>query len=135
MLEDWVEIAGLHDRVVDLGWVPERDLRTLLANAAATFYLSTYEGFGLPPLESLAAGTPPVVSRGLGLDDLWPDYPFRCERLDAAEIERVARLALDDIELRRKVADEGRERVRAFTWKDYAERFLESVRRATIPNR
>jgi glycosyltransferase involved in cell wall biosynthesis len=133
MLEDWAESAGLHDRVIDLGWVPERDLPGLLAGAEATFYLSTYEGFGLPPLESLAAGTPPVVSRGLGLDDLWPDYPFRCERLEAGEVERVTRLALDDSDLQRRVAAEGRERVRAYTWTDYAERFLDSVRRTVEP--
>ncbi|HEX2465704.1 MAG TPA: glycosyltransferase family 1 protein, partial [Thermoanaerobaculia bacterium] len=95
MLHDWVESAGLLDRVIDLGWVPERELPSLLAGAELSFYLSTYEGFGLPPMESLAAGTPPIVSRGLGLDDLWPDYPFRCQRLDAGEIERVTRLALD----------------------------------------
>ncbi len=105
MLRDWVERAGLLDRVIDLGWVPERELPALLSGAELSFYLSTYEGFGLPPIESLfpwiaAAGTPPIVSRGLGLDDVWPDYPFRCDRLDASEIERVARLALDDAELR-----------------------------------
>ena len=58
LLHDWVERAGLLERVVDLGWVPERELPALLASAELTFYLSTYEGFGLPPMESLAAGTP-----------------------------------------------------------------------------
>jgi glycosyltransferase involved in cell wall biosynthesis len=130
VLEDWAEIAGVHDRVIDLGWVPERDLPTLLAGAEATFYLSTYEGFGLPPIESLAAGTPPIVSRGLGLDDLWPDYPFRCERLEAGEIERVTRRALEDEALRREVAAKGRELVGTLRWEDYARRFLESARRA-----
>ena len=110
--------------------MPERDLPALLAGAELSFYLSTYEGYGLPPIESLAAGTPPVVSRGLGLDDLWPDYPFRCDRLDAAEIERVTRRALDDEPLRREVAARGRELVRTLRWEDYARRFLESARRA-----
>jgi glycosyltransferase involved in cell wall biosynthesis len=86
-------------------------------------------------MESLAAGTPPIVSRGLGLDDLWPDYPFRCQRLDAGEIERVTRLALDDSALRERIASEGRERVRALSWKDYADRFLQSVRRAIAAGR
>jgi alpha-1,3-rhamnosyl/mannosyltransferase len=127
---DWIESLDLVDRVVELGWVPERDLAALLAGAELSFYLSTYEGYGLPPIESLAAGTPPVVSLGLGLDDLWPDYPFRCDRFEAAEIERVTRRALDDEPLRHEVAVRGRELVKSLRWEDYARRFLESAGRA-----
>jgi alpha-1,3-rhamnosyl/mannosyltransferase len=130
MLHDWVQRAGVLDRVIDLGWVPERELPALLAGAELSFYLSTYEGYGLPPIESLAAGTPPIVSRGLGLDDLWPDYPFRCERLEAGEIERVTRRALEDEALRRDVAARGRELVRTLRWEDHARRFLESAKSA-----
>ena len=128
LVGDWIERLDLVDRVVELGWVPEHDLPALLAGAELTFYLSTYEGYGLPPIESLAAGTPPVVSRGLGLDDLWPDYPFRCDRLEAAEIERVTRLALDDELCVARSPREGRELVRTLRWEDYARRFLESAR-------
>jgi len=46
-----------------LGFVPLEDLRCLYSAAAATVYLSEYEGFGLPPFESLACGTPVVSSR------------------------------------------------------------------------
>jgi glycosyltransferase involved in cell wall biosynthesis len=130
VVADWIERLDLVERVVVLGWVPERELPELLAGAELSFYLSTYEGFGLPPIESLAAGTPPIVSRGLGLDDLWPDYPFRCERLDPAEIERVTRLALDNDPLRRDVAARGRELVRTLRWEECARRFLDSARRA-----
>jgi glycosyltransferase involved in cell wall biosynthesis len=130
VLAEQIERLGLRDRVVELGWVPERELGALLGGAELSFYLSTYEGYGLPPLESLAAGTPPIVSGGLGLDDLWPDYPLRCERLDADSIERTARLALDDAALRREVAARGRERVRALTWEACARQFLASVGRA-----
>jgi glycosyltransferase involved in cell wall biosynthesis len=130
MLADWAENSGVHGRVIELGWVPEREIPPLLASAEVTFYLSTYEGFGLPPLESLATGTPPIVSRGLGLDDVWPDYPFRCERLEAVEIERVTRRALEDEALRRDVAAKGRELVGTLRWEDYARRLLESASRA-----
>jgi glycosyltransferase involved in cell wall biosynthesis len=129
-LEEWIERSGVRNRVVELGWTPEAELAALLAGAEVSVYLSTYEGFGLPPIESLAAGTPPVVSAGLGLDELWPDYPFRCERLDAAEVERVTRRALDDAALRREVAARGRELARGLTWEDCARRFLDSAGRA-----
>jgi glycosyltransferase involved in cell wall biosynthesis len=44
-----------------LGYLPEDDLRCLLAGAAALVYPSRYEGFGLPPLEAWACGTPAIV--------------------------------------------------------------------------
>lgn len=84
--------SGIENRVTRLDYVPESQLVRLYAGAEAGFYLSTYEGFGLPPLELLATGTPAVVSRGLALDDLAPDYPWRTP-LDsssvAATLERV----------------------------------------------
>jgi len=45
-----------------LGYVPERDLPQIYAGAALFVYASTYEGFGLPPLEAMACGVPVVVS-------------------------------------------------------------------------
>ena len=133
-LDQWIERSGVRNRVIELGWTPEAELAALLAGAELSFYLSTYEGFGLPPIESLAAGTPPVVSSGLGLDELWPDYPFRCERLDAGEVERVTRRALDDAARRHDVAAHGRELARGLTWEACARRFLESAGRAIEPS-
>jgi alpha-1,3-rhamnosyl/mannosyltransferase len=90
-----VEATGLARRVRHLGWVGEPLLPALYRRAELSFYLSTYEGFGLPPLESLACGTPVVVSGAPGLDELWPDYPLRCGRLDAGAVEAAARAALE----------------------------------------
>jgi len=129
-LAEWIDRWSLRERVAHLGWVPEPDRRALLSSAVLSFYVSTYEGYGLPPLESLAAGTPAVVSTGLGLDDLLPDYPYRCAQLTAAEIERVTRLALDDVTLRQSTLEHAMNRVRALSWEATARCFLESTRRA-----
>lgn len=50
------------DRLRFLDYVPDEYLPVIYSNAIATYYLSTYEGFGLPPLESMACGTPVVVA-------------------------------------------------------------------------
>jgi glycosyltransferase involved in cell wall biosynthesis len=50
------------DTVVRPGYVADTDLRALLAGAAALLYPSRYEGFGTPPLEAWACGTPALVS-------------------------------------------------------------------------
>lgn len=90
-----IEASGLEGRIVRLEWIPEELLVPLYSHAAASIYLSTYEGYGLPPLESLATGTPAVVSDGLALDDLWPDYPYRV-KLDSASVLQGLRLVLGE---------------------------------------
>jgi glycosyltransferase involved in cell wall biosynthesis len=50
------------DTIVRPGYVADRDLRALLTGAAALVYPSRYEGFGLPPLEAWACGTPALVT-------------------------------------------------------------------------
>jgi glycosyltransferase involved in cell wall biosynthesis len=57
-----LDTAGVRDRVIMPGYVDTATLRGLVAGAALLAYPSRYEGFGLPPLEALAAGTPVVAS-------------------------------------------------------------------------
>ena len=58
-----LDTAGLGpDDVLTLGYVPAADLHALVAHATVLCYPSLYEGFGLPPLEALAAGVPVVAS-------------------------------------------------------------------------
>ena len=123
-------LVGAGEGVIHLGYVPEVAVVPLYRGAELSFYLSEYEGFGLPPLESLAAGTPAVVGPGLALDGLWPDYPYRCAELEAGEVTRVAAAALADGARRRRVAAEGLERMAGLTWRRSAERFLEELERA-----
>ena len=76
------------DRIVLTGFVDDDDLSALYSDALCFVYLSRYEGFGLPPLEAMACGTPVICA----------DNP-RCRRssgrrallLDADDVEGVAR--------------------------------------------
>lgn len=129
-LEGWLSDPALGAGVVRLGYVAEAAVVPLYQGALLSFYLSSYEGFGLPPLESLACGTPAVVGPGLALDELWPDYPLRVERLEAAEVARVAAAALDEPLARRRIAEEGVERMGRLTWRRAAEAFLTELERA-----
>lgn len=121
--------SGVADRIVRVPWVPEDALVSLYAHAAASVYVSTYEGYGLPPLESLATGTPAVVSGGLALDDLWPGYPFRID-LDA-EPEAPGSL---EYGLRRALraptgfAEEAREVIRRLDWTRSAAALVDEIR-------
>ena len=85
----WIKQLGLEHAVRRLGWVEETALAPLYRGAELGIYVSRHEGYGLPPLECLGCGTPVVVSAGLGLDDSWPDYPFRTADLEAKSIAGV----------------------------------------------
>jgi len=123
-------LASAGAGVAHLGYVPESAVAPLYRGAELSFYLSEYEGFGLPPLESLAAGTPAVVGPGLALDALWPGYPYRCAALEVEEVTRVAAAALGDPAARRRVAAEGVARMAELTWRRSAELLLAELERA-----
>jgi glycosyltransferase involved in cell wall biosynthesis len=94
-LSGWIRELGLEPHVQLLGWVEEGAVGALYRGAEAGIYVSRHEGYGIPPLECLACGTPVVVSGGLALDTAWPDYPFRSEELTPDSLEKVMAAAVD----------------------------------------
>lgn len=129
-LPTWIRRSGFAERIVVVGYVGEDALPALYRRAELVFYLSTYEGYGIPPLESLAAGTAAVVAGGLALDDLWREYPYRCRSLDRDAVVEVTRRALGDTEERAAVEEDGARRMAELTWQRSAELFLAELDQA-----
>lgn len=128
-LDTWIAASGVEERIVRLGYVEERLLPALYQGAVASFYLSSYEGFGLPPLESLAAGTPAIVGRGLALDELWPNYPGCCRLLDVATIAGITDSLLTEPTLRQEIATAATSRLAMLTWERAARRLRIEIER------
>lgn len=126
-LDRLIRAGDWKERVVRLGYVDDGLLPPLYARALGTVYVSDYEGYGLPPLESLAAGTPVLVSDAPALAELWPEYPLRCAKLEIDVLTEGLRRLLLDEEARRLASGEGPERVRSLTWDRAAERFADQV--------
>jgi len=61
---------GLADEVITTGYVPEADLAAIYSAATVFVYPSLYEGFGLPPLEAMACGTPVVASTASSIPEV-----------------------------------------------------------------
>lgn len=129
-LPGWIAGSGFAERIVLVGYVGEDALPALYRRAELTYYLSAYEGYGIPPLESLAAGTAAVVAGGLALDDLWSEYPYRCRALDRDAVVEVTRRALGDGQKRAAVGKEGARRMAELTWQRSAELFLAELDQA-----
>jgi len=103
-----------------LGAVDRNDLPALYQEALAFLYPSSYEGFGLPILEAMAAGTPVLCSRLTSVPEVAGDAALYLEDLSMDEIaERMMALATDQ-DLRRRLVEAGQKRAQAFRWEETA---------------
>jgi glycosyltransferase involved in cell wall biosynthesis len=74
----------------------EEELPLYYSSLDAFAFLSEYEGFGFPPLEALACGTPAVLLRRSSLQEIYSDVAFMVEKPDTEEVTEVLRTALTD---------------------------------------
>jgi len=117
-----VERLGLRDEVLFPGYVPEED-KPLWYSAADLFvYPSLYEGFGLPPLEAMACGTPVVVSNTSSLPEVVGEAGLCVDPLDPEALARAMLALISDRERHRAYREAGLARARAFTWRTTAAR-------------
>lgn len=76
--------------------IPETELQVYLSSLDALAYLSEYEGFGLPPLESLACGTVPVLLKKSALSEVYSNFSIMVEKPDIEEVKHHLKQALTD---------------------------------------
>jgi glycosyltransferase involved in cell wall biosynthesis len=97
--------------VLFLDWVSDDEREALLRDARALAYLSTFEGFGLPPLEAMARDTPVLASTVTAIPEVCGDAAVLVNPLDDADVERGMFRVLTDEELRVSLVRAGRGRV------------------------
>lgn len=103
------------------GLVPEEDLVRLYREAALLLYPSFHEGFGLPLLEAMAAGTPAVTSARGALPETAGDAALYADPGDPGEIADCAGRLLSDDGLWARLSERGMERAAGYTWERTAE--------------
>jgi glycosyltransferase involved in cell wall biosynthesis len=122
------ERSPFRNDIIFLGFVADADLPTLYSAAAVFAFPSFYEGFGLPPLEAMACGTPVVVSDAASLPEVVGDAGLTVPAEDTDGLaEALARVLLDDA-LHAQLAAAGRARAAQFTWEQAAARQLDVYR-------
>lgn len=120
---------GLTGRVRWLGQVPVERMPSVMAETSAVVYPSLYEGFGFPPLEAMAAGTPVVASNASCLPEVLGDAALLVDPYDDAAFAAALEAVLTKPDVRERLVAAGRQRVRMFTWENCAERTVEAYRR------
>lgn len=106
--------------VVFTGYVPDVDLPALYSGAAIFVYPSLYEGFGLPPIEAMACGTPVITSEGTSLSEVVGSAALLVEPSRPESIaEAILKLGASN-SLRCELSREGIARAKKFSWTETA---------------
>jgi len=128
-LERLASSLGITARVVSVESVAEPDMPALYAAAHALVLPSFYEGFGLPPLEAMACGTPVAVSRAASLPELVGEAGMYFDPRDEEDLADALLRILGSEDLRADLARRGRERARAYGWERTIEALVRSYER------
>jgi glycosyltransferase involved in cell wall biosynthesis len=116
VLRQAVHRHKLDKHVRFLGFQPHDTLAAFYRLARAFVFPSLYEGFGLPPLEAMACGTPVVTSNVSSLPEIAGGAALLVDPYDAEAIADGIRRAVNDDALRADLSARGRARARAFSW-------------------
>jgi glycosyltransferase involved in cell wall biosynthesis len=120
--------SGVQNDVRFLGFVPIEVLRIFYDVAKVFVFPSLYEGFGLPPLEAMAHGTPVVTSNTSSLPEVAGNAAVLVNPENIFEIRRALQKALLDSALRERMKERGYEQAQRFSWTTSVARILEVYR-------
>jgi glycosyltransferase involved in cell wall biosynthesis len=123
----------LHKHVRFLGYVPDDQLAVLYRLAAVFIFPSLYEGFGLPPLEAMASGTPVVVSNVSSLPEVVGDAAVLVDPHDIDSMVDGLRSVLTNPARAEDMRRKGLARAREFSWERSVARTLEVYKRIGAP--
>ena len=112
----------LHPHVRFIGYMPEETLAVMYRLARVFVFPSLYEGFGLPPLEAMASGTPVVTSNVSALPEVAGDAALLVDPYDPVAIAGAIHDVLTNDSLRRQLRQKGQQRASQFSWETSARR-------------
>lgn len=123
-----VEASPYRDRIHLLGYVTDAQKTMLYRKSACTVLLGLYEGFGIPPLEAMAAGTLPIVADTSSLPEVIGEAGFKVSPHNTQDLVAVFE-AIYKLTPRHRAAllKKGRLQVKAFSWQNSAQIILDQL--------
>jgi glycosyltransferase involved in cell wall biosynthesis len=115
---------GLEDEVVLPGYIADEDLPAVYSAASVFVFPSLYEGFGLPPLEAMACGTPAVCSNASSLPEVGDEAALLVEPMDVQGLAQAIERVLSDEPLRATLRARGLAQAAKFSWERAAQETL-----------
>jgi len=116
------------DRIVRLGWVDDAARAALVRGAAVFAFPSRYEGFGLPPLEAMAAGTPVVATAAGSLPEVLGDAALLADPESVDALATALAAVLTDAALRDRLVTAGRAQADRYSWASATQALVDCYR-------
>lgn len=122
-----IKTLRLEDSVIFTGYVEDQDVPLLMSGAMVFCFPSLYEGFGMPPLEAMACGTPVITSDTSSLPEVVGDAALLVDPLSVDSIASALKRTVADKELRSEMSKKGLIQCEKFSWEKSAELFLDII--------
>ncbi len=129
-----VKETGMEERVVFAGFIPDVELDSLMRRAAFLVYPSLYEGFGIPVLEAMKAGTPVITSKLTAMPEVAGGAAVLVDPYDIEEMVSEMSKLLHNNKLREELGKKGMERASHYSWERTSEQYLELYKKVCDPN-
>ena len=126
-LFNYVGASRYKDDIIFLGRVLDEEKEILYSLAKVFVFPSFFEGFGFPPLEAMACGTPVVTSNVSSLPEVAGDSVLMVNPYRIDEIANNMKAFLNDSNFKNMMTEKGRERARQFSWQKCAEETLDFI--------
>lgn len=127
--EDEVRMMDeIQDRVLQIN-ADDAVLTAVYSNALCFVFPSQYEGFGIPTLEAFSCDCPAVISNTSSMPEVGGDAVLYFDPNDQEEIKRQVERIVYDEALRTDLVNKGKERLKAFSWNQIAERTIDCYKR------
>ena len=123
-IHKYIAEQGIKKQVIFLKNIPEKDLAAIYQLASLSIYISVFEGFGLPVIESMACGCPVITSNVSCLPETAGDAAVLCTPENIDELGNNIKRILEDSTFRDELILKGKKRAVEFMPQKYAERLI-----------
>ena len=123
---------GIGDRIKFLGYIPDEDLPLLYQASTMFIFPSRYEGFGLPVLQAMAAGTPVITTKLSSIPEVAGDAVLYINPDKPIELARAIKEIFSNHTIRLSLINSGMKRAEAFSWERTVHETLEVYREALM---
>ncbi|WP_022671151.1 glycosyltransferase family 4 protein [Hippea alviniae] len=119
-----LNLIGNKQNIVFTGYVSDNELVKWYNKAKLFVLVSKFEGFGIPPLEAMACGTPVIVSNVASLPEVCGDAAYYVDPYNVENIAKGMKTVLENESLQKELIQKGFKRVKMFSWEKSAQKII-----------